>query len=292
MGEIRYDSYHKFLSSLGIALIVVSAGMLVYCFLNYRLIFDSLANWFPYIDWVNMSGVPNAVVVLLLLLFAISITAVGTWLLWEGSRPWKKLQLDLDKRQMAETDQIVSQRSPGDYAKEKEKSDDINSSFSERESEFLHTEDQRVRCSKSTDEAEIRSRFQKQYLCIEEKALDYVESWIEKDYGLFRRARIARRIECDALAISSSGVLPDIIYEIKQSSAAMAGDRIRQVCSKLQERDITAYKRKTGRDCRAELLLIVADMQFEAVDRTRAAIQPELGDSVLIRILRKEDFDR
>ncbi len=257
MTKLEYADFHKFIASLGVALIALSFAL---PWLFFKEPFDlyieqeKLVHLTPIAKQVIESRQKTiATLICLVPIFSLVIFLMGGFCLYRGLPKWKNRQ-DMEDAEASMSHEALKKShslSAEDIAEKGQlELEEIGESKEARTIEKIQN---------SMDKGIVWSRppVLEKYLQIENEAIARIEHTKPQNYELLSHRRIAGR-EFDAVLASKTPNLPDILIEIKYFTKVPSKDVFYRIRDRLVSTEID-YKRETKRPAVGLLIILTKD---------------------------------
>lgn len=248
MEKLQYDSFYKFLVSLGLVLII-TPFIGVYYLLNYSN--ENLLTVNKYTELSQKSfgiiekkeNILNLFLTLAPYIF-IFTTILGIFLLIYGIIKWKNLQKEIDEQTTIKTKVERTQL-------EKLTANEV--------------------LQKIESEEEINTKYKKQIynriqdtIMVEGFCFEYLSNQLSKDYIVEQNVRIDNSI-FDIVALSKKNK-NDLIYEIKYYREKPDLHKYKYILDRLKKLK-EVYEKSMNKTCEATLLIIIPSSSYERITR-------------------------
>jgi len=238
----EFESYYKFLISIGLILVLAPSLAIGYIIVNCQNLLVTVpdmssitpASQNLYYLRETLLGIPKEI----LLMLIIALIGIGLFLIARGLKQWKPLQEISNEKLYIE--------------KEAAKRGLAKATPYEIEGKI----NREMASDVSTTQEELKT--------IERKTLDYIAERLPKRYELLRGIRIRSTI-CDAIAATNNGK-DEIIIEVKQLKHIPDSsylNRINQLAYSQKE----AYRSIMGHDANFMLALVIPDSIYSSIKK-------------------------
>lgn len=248
MEKLQYDSFYKFLVSLGLVLII-TPFIGVYYLLNY-----SNENLLTVNKYTELSqklfgiiekkeNILNLFLTLAPYIF-IFTTILGIFLLIYGIIKWKNLQKEIDEQTTIKTKVERTQLeklTANEVLQKIESEEEIN----------------------TKDKKQIYNRIQDAIMA-ESFCFEYLSNQLSKDYIVEQNVRIDNSI-FDIVALSKKNK-NDLIYEIKYYREKPDLHKYKYILDRLKKSK-EVYEKSMNKTCKATLLIIIPSSSYERITR-------------------------
>lgn len=248
MEKLQYDSFYKFLVSLGLVLII-TPFIGVYYLLNYSN--ENLLTVNKYTELSQKSfgiiekkeNILNLFLTLAPYIF-IFTTILGIFLLIYGIIKWKNLQKEIDEQTTIKTKVERTQLeklTANEVLQKIESEEEIN----------------------TKDKKQIYNRIQ-DTIMVEGFCFEYLSNQLSKDYIVEQNVRIDNSI-FDIVALSKKNK-NDLIYEIKYYREKPDLHKYKYILDRLEKLK-EVYEKSMNKTCEATLLIIISSSSYERITR-------------------------
>lgn len=248
MEKLQYDSFYKFLVSLGLVLII-TPFIGVYYLLNYSN--ENLLTVNKYTELSQKSfgiiekkeNILNLFLTLAPYIF-IFTTILGIFLLIYGIIKWKNLQKEIDEQTTIKTKVERTQLeklTANEVLQKIESEEEIN----------------------TKDKKQIYNRIQDAIMA-ESFCFEYLSNQLSKDYIVEQNVRIDNSI-FDIVALSKKNK-NDLIYEIKYYREKPDLHKYKYILDRLKKLK-EVYEKSMNKTCKATLLIIIPSSSYERITR-------------------------
>ena len=248
MEKLQYDSFYKFLVSLGLVLMIVPF-IGVYYLLNYSN--ENLLTVNKYTELSQKSfgiiekkeNILNLFLTLAPYIF-IFTTILGIFLLIYGIIKWKNLQKEIDEQTTIKTKVERTQLeklTANEVLQKIESEEEIN----------------------TKDKKQIYNRIQ-DTIMVEGFCFEYLSNQLSKDYIVEQNVRIDNSI-FDIVALSKKNK-NDLIYEIKYYREKPDLHKYKYILDRLEKLK-EVYEKSMNKTCEATLLIIISSSSYERITR-------------------------
>lgn len=248
MEKLQYDSFYKFLVSLGLVLII-TPFIGVYYLLNYSN--ENLLTVNKYTELSQKSfgiiekkeNILNLFLTLAPYIF-IFTTILGIFLLIYGIIKWKNLQKEIDEQTTIKTKVERTQLeklTANEVLQKIESEEEIN----------------------TKDKKQIYNRIQDAIMA-ESFCFEYLSNQLSKDYIVEQNVRIDNSI-FDIVALSKKNK-NDLIYEIKYYREKPDLHKYKYILDRLKKSK-EVYEKSMNKTCKATLLIIIPSSSYERITR-------------------------
>ena len=258
MDNLQYDSFYKFIISVGIVLIVAPLFYLHYLVSGSYdiMISQEEANNLSQIssDFLSIKiQYIHAIFEYLPIVCLVSISIGIFFTLW-GSLKWLHIQKTLDKitkLDLEEKELHIQSMSAQEIA-EKVIQEDIENH------EAINTDPQKIH-SYTTTSSRIRKAFE-----VEEASYNYLKKKLKRKYNVLQNVKVGN-YEYDIIATSKYNNI-DLLYEIKCWNNPVTKSTLVRFISKIEQRGV-AYENTVHRNFRFIILIVYsADIPTETTD--------------------------
>lgn len=251
MEKLQYDSFYKFIVSLGIILIV-SPTLAFYYLMSDEFTsiistkkFNTLTETSQEIILKQSMLLKNLICIMpyILILFVF----IGFTLIIYGSRKWHAIQLELDKQVTLDTqtkERHLKQMTPTEI---------INKACNEVLKENNETSPNEFHGNESL----------LKFLAIENFAFNYIKSKLPKTYKIKQNVRVGK-YEYDIIAISAHDNI-DLLYEIKHSPDANISPLLNKTLPRLKKSGV-AYEHTTHKNFRMNLIVVSPQKHIDEIN--------------------------
>ncbi len=248
MEKLQYDSFYKFLVSLGLVLII-TPFIGVYYLLNYSNENLLTVNKYTELSQKSLGIIEKKENILNLFLtlapyIFIFTTILGIFLLIYGIIKWKNLQKEIDEQTTIKTKVERTQL-------EKLTANEV--------------------LQKIESEEEINTKYKKQIynriqdaIMVEGFCFEYLSNQLSKDYIVEQNVRIDNSI-FDIVALSKKNK-NDLIYEIKYYREKPDLHKYKYIIDRLKKLKVV-YEKSMNKTCKATLLIIIPSSSYERITR-------------------------
>ena len=248
MEKLQYDSFYKFLVSLGLVLII-TPFIGVYYLLNYSNENLLTVNKYTELSQKSLGIIEKKENILNLFLtlapyIFIFTTILGIFLLIYGIIKWKNLQKEIDEQTTIKTKVERTQL-------EKLTANEV--------------------LQKIESEEEINTKYKKQIynriqdtIMVEGFCFEYLSNQLSKDYIVEQNVRIDNSI-FDIVALSKKNK-NDLIYEIKYYREKPDLHKYKYIIDRLKKLKVV-YEKSMNKTCEATLLIIIPSSSYERITR-------------------------
>ena len=248
MEKLQYDSFYKFLVSLGLVLII-APFIGVYYLLNYSNEDLLTVNKYTELSQKSLEIIEKKENILNLFLtlapyIFIFTTILGIFLLIYGIIKWKNLQKEIDEQTTIKTKVERTQL-------EKLTANEV--------------------LQKIESEEEINTKYKKQIynriqdaIMAESFCFEYLSNQLSKDYIVEQNVRIDNSI-FDIVALSKKNK-NDLIYEIKYYREKPDLHKYKYILDRLEKLK-EVYEKSMNKTCKATLLIIIPSSSYERITR-------------------------
>ncbi len=248
MEKLQYDSFYKFLVSLGLVLII-TPFIGVYYLLNYSNENLLTVNKYTELSQKSLGIIEKKENILNLFLtlapyIFIFTTILGIFLLIYGIIKWKNLQKEIDEQTTIKTKVERTQLeklTANEVLQKIESEEEIN----------------------TKDKKQIYNRIQDAIMA-ESFCFEYLSNQLSKDYIVEQNVRIDNSI-FDIVALSKKNK-NDLIYEIKYYREKPDLHKYKYVLDRL-EKSKEVYEKSMNKTCKATLLIIIPSSSYERITR-------------------------
>ena len=248
MEKLQYDSFYKFLVSLGLVLII-TPFIGVYYLLNYSNENLLTVNKYTELSQKSLGIIEKKENILNLFLtlapyIFIFTTILGIFLLIYGIIKWKNLQKEIDEQTTIKTKVERTQLeklTANEVLQKIESEEEIN----------------------TKDKKQIYNRIQ-DAIMVEGFCFEYLSNQLSKDYIVEQNVRIDNSI-FDIVALSKKNK-SDLIYEIKYYRQGPDLHKYRSMVNRL-EHSKEVYEKSMNKTCEATLLIVIPNNSYEKVTR-------------------------
>lgn len=256
MQRLEYDSYYKFLVSMGIVL-VVSPIIILGVFLSGR--FDLIMSQADFESLcagsaraVNLHFTIAKVMPWAYLVCSIAAFIAGIWLIHSGCKKWKVIQLKQDKKLNLEVEGLKNQvhnMSPEEKANNK--IDEILES-----QKYMHSSSEMNLDDSSIETGKIIARKVLEYIEAEDKCAKIIRNEIGAEYTVMQDVMVGNYIY-DIVAHSNTSK-EDVVYEIKVGEDIDINNLIKDSIPPLIKR-AEEYSKANKKYVRAELWITIGN---------------------------------
>lgn len=248
MEKLQYDSFYKFLVSLGLVLII-APFIGVYYLLNYSNENLLTVNKYTELSQKSLGIIEKKENILNLFLtlapyIFIFTTIVGIFLLIYGIIKWKNLQKEIDEQTTIKTKVERTQLeklTANEVLQKIESEEEIN----------------------TKDKKQIYNRIQDAIMA-EGFCFEYLSNQLSKDYIVEQNVRIDNSI-FDMVALSKKNK-NDLIYEIKYYREEPDLHKYKYILDRLEKLK-EVYEKSMNKTCKATLLIIIPSSSYERITR-------------------------
>lgn len=248
MEKLQYDSFYKFLVSLGLVLII-APFIGVYYLLNYSNENLLTVNKYTELSQKSLGIIEKKENILNLFLtlapyIFIFTTILGIFLLIYGIIKWKNLQKEIDEQTTIKTKVERTQLeklTANEVLQKIESEEEIN----------------------TKDKKQIYNRIQDAIMA-EGFCFEYLSNQLSKDYIVEQNVRIDNSI-FDMVALSKKNK-SDLIYEIKYYRERPDLHKYKYILDRL-EKSKEVYEKSMNKTCKATLLIIIPSSSYERITR-------------------------
>lgn len=260
MEKLQYDSFYKFLVSLGLVLII-TPFIGVYYLLNYSNENLLTVNKYTELSQKSLGIIEKKENILNLFLtlapyIFIFTTILGIFLLIYGIIKWKNLQKEIDEQTTIKTKVERTQLeklTANEVLQKIESEEEIN----------------------TKDKKQIYNRIQDAIMA-ESFCFEYLSNQLSKDYIVEQNVRIDNSI-FDIVALSKKNK-NDLIYEIKYYREKPDLHKYKYVLDRL-EKSKEVYEKSMNKTCKATLLIIIPSSSYERITRYLKIYQNQVLNS-------------
>lgn len=255
MDKLQFDSFYKFLVSIGIILIITPVFLLHYLISgSYDIVITEAE--FSSLSSISKELIEHKMICLnfvyqILPIFCIILIIIGLFLFILGCYKWNTIQqsaqnklTDLDIKEK----QINIEKMSATEIAEKMVSENIEVAS---ENEINSSITASIRSSTS---ATIKKAFE-----IESKYYTYISHKLGKRYLYHQNVRIQTE-EYDIIAESTTSS-PDLLYEIKYWSHHATAVRLSSLCQQMKKKG-EIYKENTNRDYRIKIIIVTTEEEL------------------------------
>lgn len=248
MEKLQYDSFYKFLVSLGLVLII-TPFIGVYYLLNYSNENLLTVNKYTELSQKSLGIIEKKENILNLFLtlapyIFIFTTILGIFLLIYGIIKWKNLQKEIDEQTTIKTKVERTQLeklTANEVLQKIESEEEIN----------------------TKDKKQIYNRIQDAIMA-EGFCFEYLSNQLSKDYIVEQNVRIDNSI-FDIVALSKKNK-SDLIYEIKYCREKPDLHKYKYILDRLGKLK-EVYEKSMNKTCKATLLIIIPSSSYERITR-------------------------
>lgn len=248
MEKLQYDSFYKFLVSLGLVLII-TPFIGVYYLLNYSNENLLTVNKYTELSQKSLGIIEKKENILNLFLtlapyIFIFTTILGIFLLIYGIIKWKNLQKEIDEQTTIKTKVERTQLeklTANEVLQKIESEEEIN----------------------TKDKKQIYNRIQDAIMA-ESFCFEYLSNQLSKDYIVEQNVRIYNSI-FDIVALSKKNK-DDLIYEIKYYREKPDLHKYKYILDRLKKLK-EVYEKSMNKTCKATLLIIIPSSSYERITR-------------------------
>ena len=248
MEKLQYDSFYKFLVSLGLVLII-TPFIGVYYLLNYSNENLLTVNKYTELSQKSLGIIEKKENILNLFLtlapyIFIFTTILGIFLLIYGIIKWKNLQKEIDEQTTIKTKVERTQLeklTANEVLQKIESEEEIN----------------------TKDKKQIYNRIQDAIMA-EGFCFEYLSNQLSKDYIVEQNVRIDNSI-FDMVALSKKNK-NDLIYEIKYYREEPDLHKYKYILDRLEKLK-EVYEKSMNKTCKATLLIIIPSSSYERITR-------------------------
>ena len=248
MEKLQYDSFYKFLVSLGLVLII-APFIGVYYLLNYSNENLLTVNKYTELSQKSLGIIEKKENILNLFLtlapyIFIFTTILGIFLLIYGIIKWKNLQKEIDEQTTIKTKVERTQLeklTANEVLQKIESEEEIN----------------------TKDKKQIYNRIQDAIMA-EGFCFEYLSNQLSKDYIVEQNVRIDNSI-FDMVALSKKNK-NDLIYEIKYYREEPDLHKYKYILDRLEKLK-EVYEKSMNKTCKATLLIIIPSSSYERITR-------------------------
>lgn len=248
MEKLQYDSFYKFLVSLGLVLII-TPFIGVYYLLNYSNENLLTVNKYTELSQKSLGIIEKKENILNLFLtlapyIFIFTTILGIFLLIYGIIKWKNLQKEIDEQTTIKTKVERTQLkklTANEVLQKIESEEEINTKYKKQ----------------------IYNRIQDAIMA-ESFCFEYLSNQLSKDYIVEQNVRIDNYI-FDIVALSKKNK-NDLIYEIKYYREKPDLHKYKYVLDRL-EKSKEVYEKSMNKTCEPTLLIIIPSSSYERITR-------------------------
>lgn len=248
MEKLQYDSFYKFLVSLGLVLII-TPFIGVYYLLNYSNENLLTVNKYTELSQKSLGIIEKKENILNLFLtlapyIFIFTTILGIFLLIYGIIKWKNLQKEIDEQTTIKTKVERTQLeklTANEVLQKIESEEEIN----------------------TKDKKQIYNRIQDAIMA-ESFCFEYLSNQLSKDYIVEQNVRIDNSI-FDIVALSKKNK-NDLIYEIKYYREKPDLHKYKYILDRLKKLK-EVYEKSMNKTCKATLLIIIPSSSYERITR-------------------------
>ena len=248
MEKLQYDSFYKFLVSLGLVLII-TPFIGVYYLLNYSNENLLTVNKYTELSQKSLGIIEKKENILNLFLtlapyIFIFTTILGIFLLIYGIIKWKNLQKEIDEQTTIKTKVERTQLeklTANEVLQKIESEEEIN----------------------TKDKKQIYNRIQ-DAIMVEGFCFEYLSNQLSKDYIVEQNVRIDNSI-FDIVALSKKNK-NDLIYEIKYYREKPDLHKYKYILDRLKKSK-EVYEKSMNKTCKATLLIIILSSSYERITR-------------------------
>lgn len=248
MEKLQYDSFYKFLVSLGLVLII-APFIGVYYLLNYSNENLLIVNKYTELSQKSLEIIEKKENILNLFLtlapyIFIFTTILGIFLLIYGIIKWKNLQKEIDEQTTIKTKVERTQLeklTANEVLQKIESEEEIN----------------------TKDKKQIYNRIQNAIMA-EGFCFEYLSNQLSKDYDVEQNVRIDNYI-FDIVALSKKNK-SDLIYEIKYYREKPDLHKYKSMLDRL-EKSKEVYEKFMNKTCKATLLIIIPSSSYGRITK-------------------------
>ena len=248
MENVQYDSFYKFLVSLGLVLII-TPFIGVYYLLNYSNENLLTVNKYTELSQKSLGIIEKKENILNLFLtlapyIFIFTTILGIFLLIYGIIKWKNLQKEIDEQTTIKTKVERTQLeklTANEVLQKIESEEEIN----------------------TKDKKQIYNRIQDAIMA-ESFCFEYLSNQLSKDYIVEQNVRIYNSI-FDIVALSKKNK-DDLIYEIKYYREKPDLHKYKYILDRLEKLK-EVYEKSMNKTCKPTLLIIIPSSSYERITR-------------------------
>lgn len=248
MEKLQYDSFYKFLVSLGLVLII-TPFIGVYYLLNYSNENLLTVNKYTELSQKSLGIIEKKENILNLFLtlapyIFIFTTILGIFLLIYGIIKWKNLQKEIDEQTTIKTKVERTQLeklTANEVLQKIESEEEIN----------------------TKDKKQIYNRIQDAIMA-ESFCFEYLSNQLSKDYIVEQNVRIYNSI-FDIVALSKKNK-DDLIYEIKYYREKPDLHKYKYILDRLEKLK-EVYEKSMNKTCKPTLLIIIPSSSYERITR-------------------------
>lgn len=252
MDKLQYDSFYKFLVSLGIVLIALPVVALVFITNNDSVLITQ--SEYDVLSALSQNSIQqreqifNFVIRWLPLIAKIMIPA-GTALILIGGIKWFQIQLQLDKQIKSET--IIKEQTAKDMSA---------SEIVERVADEV-IENETASDTLQHNIPDPKSSMAK-WLKIENACLEYFSNKYSRFFDYQQNIKVGKW-SYDLLGVSKTAD-PDHLYEIKYWSHIPSDGLLESSIRRLEDSSIN-YESLTQRKCKCRFVIVIPDSEFDTV---------------------------
>lgn len=279
MDKLQYDSFYKFVVSVGVFLIITPLIGFYYIFNNSKQLLISQAEYDALssnsLCFLQLRDRIFLVFLDYFLYIFLVLMAIGVGCFVFGSFKWYVIQKEIDEQTKLKTQEQklnIERMSVVEVAEKaaKEIAEDTDTS------EFVSEK------SKFTGSKFLR------LLTIEQKCHDYILKKVSKLYDVYQNMKIGK-IEYDIIAISKRDNI-DLLYEVKYFSKGLEEQRLKLIV-KREEIKGKEYEISTHRNCRNILIAVVPDVFYEKSVKLDHLLSEKINTAVKICIVKESELD-
>lgn len=281
MDKLQYDSFYKFMASIGVVLMTVPL-LAIYYFLNTGNQF--LISKTEYFNLTQESLCLLQVryqtifkVIYYLPWLCALLIGIGLLCFIYGCYNWHNIQLELDQQTKNKTiEQERSLRKMDEVEVYQKRSDEVNEALDKTDSKEI------------LNRTEVNNMFVKM-ICIENMCYDYILQNQGKKYHVQRNIKVADK-EFDIVSKSKKDNL-DILYEVKYWFNNVTKKRLQAVVVKEEEKG-RIYETYLHRNCRNIVLLVLPDTVFASTQAQHSELADTGLPNVTIQIFKESDLEK
>lgn len=275
MDKLQYDSFYKFVVSVGVFLIITPLIGVYYILSNSKQLLISQADYNALstnsLCFLQLRDRIFLVFLDYFLYIFLVLMAIGVGCFIFGSFKWYVIQKEIDEQTKLKTQEQklnIERMSVVEVAEKvaKEIVEDTDTS------EFVSEK------SKYTGSKFIRM------LTIEQKCHDYILKKVSKLYDVYQNMKVGK-IEYDIIAISKRDTI-DLLYEVKYFSKGLEERRLKPIVTR-EEIKGKEYEISTLRNCRNILIAVVPDTLYEESVKQGHLFSEKNNTTVKIHIVKE-----
>ncbi len=275
MKNIQYDSFHKFITSIGIIILIIPFAFLYFIYSNNSNIlitresFNDMTNTSREIITLKQDAILFFLKDSRLFLLALLIMIFGITILYYGLNSWRKVQVDLDDKVKLDNTKT---------RKEIEKLSSIEA-IDKKEAETL--DDRKILGQKG-----YSSTLALNYIKVEAEVANAIKKQLPDTYEVIEQAVINNTIY-DILVISEEDLNDDYIIEVKYIKDKINNNFVLKIINRLKEQS-EEYFQYSGKKAKKRVIFVIESKEISTIKSKILAANKILNKEEIIMVSNEE----